>query len=114
MDCYEIWCNLKDSTRDVTFCEDVRAYLGHLQAEGLIHAFRIRRRKLGFGPPELGEFNITIETADLAQLERAFQQVATRAGEVQTLHHAVYSAVTDFKAALYRDFPDAVRIAAGG
>src|SRR5687767_4499090 len=112
MDCYEIWCNLKDSSRDVAFCEDVRRYLGHLQAEGLVRAFRIRRRKLGFGPSELGEFNITIETEDLAQLERAFQQVAGRAGEIESLHHAVYSAVTDFKAALYRDFPEAARVAA--
>jgi hypothetical protein len=106
MDCYEIWCNLKDTSRDVAFCEDVRRYLGHLQDKGLIRDFRIRRRKLGFGPPELGEFNITIEVEDLAQLEQAFQQVTARSGEIEALHHAVYAAVTEFKAALYRDFPD--------
>jgi hypothetical protein len=52
---------------------------------------------------------VTIETLDLAQLERAFQRVASRTGEVEGLHASVNQHVTDFSAALYRDFPDAVR-----
>jgi hypothetical protein len=110
MTSYEIWCNLKDTSRDLQFCRDLQSYLGLLKARGLIQGFRIRRRKLGFGPAELGEFNITIEVADLAQLEQAFQQVAAREGEIEAKHHAVYSQVTDFRAALYRDFPDPVRV----
>jgi hypothetical protein len=114
MDHYHIWCNLIDGTQDLQFCEDVRRYLGHLQEQGLIERFRITRRKLGLGPAELGEFHITIETQDLAQLERAFQQVATRAGEVEALHQAVYSAVKDVRFGLYRDFPDGVRVSGDG
>ncbi len=55
---------------------------------------------------ELGEFHIAIEVQDLAQLERAFQIVSSRADPVESLHQAVNSRVENFKAALYRDFPD--------
>lgn len=109
MDCYEIWFNLRDSARDVDFSRDVAAYLGHLKSRGSIESYRLRRRKLGFGPPELGEFVITIETRDLAQLDSAFQSAASRTGEVETLHRKVYSAVCDVRFALWRDFPDHVR-----
>src|SRR5262245_22100198 len=109
MDYYLIWCNLKDSTRDLEFCAAVERYLDHLRAQGLIEGFRLTRRKLGFGPPVLGEFNITIDTRDLAQLDQAFQHVAARAGETEAFHRAVFSAVTDLTFALYRDFPDPER-----
>jgi hypothetical protein len=109
MDCYEIWCNLKDSSQDLPFCANVARYLGHLREQGWIEGYRLTRRKLGFGPPGLGEFHITIEVRDLAQLEQAFQRVAGRTGEIEALHHAVYSAVKDLQFALYRDFPDPVR-----
>ena len=36
---------------------------------------------------------------------------AARDGEVEKLHARVYSLVTDFRAALYRDFPDPERAA---
>jgi hypothetical protein len=106
---YEIWCNLKDTHADLEFASAMRAYLGYLQREGRIRGFRLTRRKLGFGPPELGEFHVTIETDDLVQLESAFELVAARDGETERLHAGVYSRITDFKAALYRDFPDPQR-----
>lgn len=113
MDYYQIWCNLIDSHNDLEFCENVRSYLGHLQSQGLISGFTITRRKLGFGPAELGEFNITIKTESLAKLEETFQHVAARGGETERLHRLVYSAITDFRSALYRDFPDPVRLPTG-
>jgi hypothetical protein len=109
MQYYEMWCNLRDSRRDLEFARAVDAYLGHLRSAGKIEGFSLKRRKFGFGPRELGEFNITVWTRDLAQLDAAFDVVATRQGEVEQLHAPVYSMVTDFTAALYRDFPDAVR-----
>ena len=106
MDIYDIWVDLKPGQRDLDFVEHVGRYLGKLKAEGLIEGFRISRRKLGLGVPGLGEFHIAIETRDLAQLDRAFQAVSSRADPVETFHHAVNSRVENFKAALYRDFPD--------
>lgn len=109
MDYYQIWCDLKDSSKDLDFTINVKKYLGFLQQQGKINGFTITRRKLGFGPTDLGEFNICIQVEDLAQLESSFQHVATRSGEIEILHKAVYGAVKDTKFALYRDFPDAVR-----
>ena len=109
MDIYHVWCDLKPGQRDLEFSRHIAGYLGKLKSEGLIEGYRLTRRKLGFGVPELGEFHIMIETRDLAQLERAFQTVSTRSDPVESLHHAVNSRVENFKAALYRDFPDSHR-----
>lgn len=54
---YHIWCNLKDSSKDLNFCESVNRYLGHLQSKGLLDGFKITRRKFGFSPPTLGDFH---------------------------------------------------------
>jgi hypothetical protein len=53
---------------------------------------------------------VLIETRDLAQLDSAFTVVSTRDDPVECLHHGVNSLVTDFRAALWRDFPDAQRV----
>jgi len=110
MQYYEMWCNLRESHRDVEFAKAVDAYLGHLQGRGKIAGWRLTRRKFGFAPPGMGEFHITVWTDDLAQLDAAFNVVATRDGEIESLHRPVYSMATDFTSALYRDFPDPVRV----
>ncbi len=109
MNYYTMWCNLRESHKDLEFARNVGAYLGHLKDQGHIEGWRLTRRKFGFGPDGLGEFQITVWTSDLAQLDRAFGHVATRTGDVENLHRPVYSMVTDFKSALYRDFPDPQR-----
>ena len=76
MDIYQIWCNLKPGAKDLDFCAKVDAYFGHLAAEGMVEGHRITRRKLGLGPQEFPEFHITLEVADLAQLDAAFKHVA--------------------------------------
>lgn len=110
MDLYHIWCDLKDGREDMVFAAAVKAYLDHHQAAGRIAAWRLTRRKLGLGPETLGEFHIIIETENLAQLDEAFKAAASRAGDVQRLHAAVYSKVGRASFALTRDFPDANRI----
>ncbi|MCC6950913.1 MAG: hypothetical protein IT433_05645 [Phycisphaerales bacterium] len=112
MNHYEIWVNLKDSRKDLEFCQAVSHYLGHLRDLGRLESWRITRRKFGFGPAGLGEFHISIAFRDLAQFDMAFGEVATRTGEVERLHMPVYSMVTDFQSALYRDFPDPQRVGA--
>ncbi len=110
MNVYHIWFNLKDTHKDVEFAGSLSAYMGYMKERGLIHGFRLTRRKLGFGPPELGEFHAEIQTETLAQLDDAFSAVAARSGELERLHAKVYSQITDFRAALYRDFPDTERM----
>lgn len=111
VDHYHIWCDLKAGVRDLALVEAIQAMLGHLKDQGKLESFAIARRKLGFGPPEIGEWHIAITTRDLAQLDAAFSFVTPRAGEMERLHAAVWSKVENFKSALYRDFPDANRSA---
>ncbi|MBI5431302.1 MAG: hypothetical protein HZA52_00545 [Planctomycetes bacterium] len=111
MNHYHIWCNLKQSHDDLRFASAVREYLDGLRGSGGLANWSLTRRKLGFGHPELGEFHLVLDFPTLADLDRAFGEVATRDGEVEKLHARVYSLVCDFRAALYRDFPDAERAA---
>jgi hypothetical protein len=108
VDVYELSVDLRHGVRDVQLASALEAYLGHLQREEKIHSWRLLRRKLGFGSG--GEFKVLIETRDLAQLDAAFQTVSTRAEPVEGVHHGVNSLVTNFQAALFRDFPDPQRV----
>ena len=108
-DRYHIWCDLRDSSRDLEFCAAVDAWLGHLAAAGAIEGWRIGRRKLGLGPPDIGEFHVEIAVRDLAQLDAAVRTAARRAGEPEDLHAAVFRSVRATRFALYRDFPDPER-----
>ncbi|HEU0129584.1 MAG TPA: DUF6614 family protein [Mycobacteriales bacterium] len=109
MDRYEIYCDLRTGVRDLDLVAALRAYLDRLVGRGVLESWRLTRRKLGFGIDGLGEFHLTLDVRDLAQLDAAFNLVATRDGEVETLHSAVFSRVTNARFALYRDFPDPVR-----
>ena len=109
MDLYHIWCDLKSGVSDVDFSESVERYLDALQSADRIAAFRVTRRKLGFGPNELGEFHIFIEVRDLAQLDQAFREVSTRSAPIEKLHAAVNQSARNVRFALYRDFPDPQR-----
>jgi hypothetical protein len=109
LDIYHVWCDLKPGVGDLAFSEGVAAYLGHLKEQGLIEGWRLTRRKLGLGAPGLGEFHLMIELKHLAQLEAAFQQVASRREPTEGFHFGVNSLVQNAVFALYRDFPDEFR-----
>ncbi len=109
MDVYQAWFNLKEGISDRDFLEALDQYMTHLKGRDAIAGWRLLRRKLGLGPPQLRQFLLMIEVRDLAQLDQAFGQVSTRAGPVEGLHHGVNSLVTDSFFALYRDFPDTGR-----
>jgi len=109
MDLYHAWFNLKPGVGDVEFSERLARYMTHLREHGLIEGHRLTRRKLGLGPRELGEWHLMMEVKDLAQLERAFSNVASRREPTEGFHFAVNSQVHDLQFALYRAFPDPMR-----
>jgi len=110
MDVYHIWADLAEGASDHEFGDAVRAYCERLESDGHIAGWRLTRRKLGLGHPRLPEWHITLEFTGLAQLDAAFDRVATRSGQIEGLHHAVNSRVGEVFFALYRDFPDANRV----
>jgi len=109
MDIYHIWCDLKSGVSDIEFTEAATSYLNSLVDKDGLAGFRITRRKLGLGLPELGEFHLMLEFNNLAQLDSSFAMVASRADPVEGFHFSVNSKVSSVKFALYRDFPDSVR-----
>lgn len=111
MNIYQIWVDLAPGVSDLDFVDSLRAYLGYLAERGKLSGFRVLRRKLGFGPEGLGEFAISLEFNDLAQIDDAFSTAAARTGEAEKLHFDVFFKVRNFRSALYRDFPDPVRVA---
>ena len=110
MDVYAISFDLKPGVSDTTFADHVAAYLGALKADGRIAHWRLLRRKLGFGPPGAGEWQVLIETNGLAQLDDAFAHVASRAGPIEAMHYEVNRHATNITFSLMRDFPDAERV----
>jgi len=107
VDVYEISVDLRPGVRDTDFVAAVDGYLGMLRRDGRIESWRLLRRKLGLGGTH--EFKVLIETRDLAQLDAAFDAVARRDEPVEGAHVGVNSLVTNFRAALYCDFPDPQR-----
>lgn len=109
MDHYHIWVDLKPGVKDLDLASGIEGLLGNLKGKGLLEGFSLQRRKLGFGPDALGEWHVDIVTKDLAQLDAAFNHMTPRTGEMERLHAMVWSKVENYKAGLYRDFPDANR-----
>lgn len=101
-----IWFDLRQGVKDLDIADAIDAMLAHLRDAGSIEAWNLTRRKLGFGPPSLGEFFLDIQVKDMVQLEAAFDTVTPRSGEMERLHAAVWSKVTGFQSGLWRDFPD--------
>lgn len=110
MNIYHIWADLKDSRKDIEFVEAVNEFLQYFQDKDEIASWRITRRKLGFGPKELGEFHIMIECETLDALDKIFGEIATREPELWKLHVPVFSLVARVQTGLWRDFPDEGRI----
>jgi hypothetical protein len=100
---YQIWCNLKDGSKELEFHEYSMKYLGYLRNHAWIADYHITRRGPGSGLAELGEFNITMEVHDLSLLRQPLEPVSPHNHEIEKLYGAVYSLVKDVKFALYRD-----------
>lgn len=109
MDYYHGWFDLKPGVKDTDFARGLARYMAHLKDKGLIEGWKLSRRKLGLAPPEFGEFHLVIETRNMAQLDEAFNHVASRAEPVESVHFEVNSKVQNARFGLYRDFPDPVR-----
>jgi hypothetical protein len=109
MDIYHVWFDLAPGARDTEAVAACTQFCERLRDRGLA-GYRITRRKLGLGPSELGEFHLLLEFEGLAALDSAFAAVAARSEPIEGLHHAVNGRVRNTRFALYRDFPDAVRV----
>ena len=109
MDIYNAWFDLKPGISDMEFSDRLAAYMDSLKNDGLMHGWRLMRRKLGLSASPVGEFHLMMEFMDMTQLDSAFHRVGTRREPIEILHFCVNSLVDHVQFALYRDFPDPIR-----
>ena len=109
-DIYHIWADKKKGISDIDFANNMRKFLQHLVDEGKMNSFRITRMKLGFRSiQDLPEWHMMMEFDNMAQLEKAFNRVVPRKGELEKEHISFNKFVEDnIQHALYRDWPDAI------
>ena len=109
-DIYHIWADKKKGISDIDFANNMRKFLQHLVDEGKMNSFRITRMKLGFRSiQDLPEWHMMMEFDNMAQLDKAFERVVPRKGELEKEHVSFNKFVEDnIQHALYRDWPDAI------
>ena len=109
-DIYHIWADKKKGISDIDFAKNMRKFLQHLVDEGKMNSFRITRMKLGFRSiQDLPEWHMIMEFDNMAQLDKAFDRVVPRKGELEKEHISFNKFVEDnIQHALYRDWPDAI------
>ena len=109
-DIYHIWADKKKGISDIDFANNMRKFLQHLVNEGKMNSFRITRMKLGFRSiQDLPEWHMMMEFDNMAQLDKAFERVIPRKGELEKEHISFNKFVEDnIQHALYRDWPDAI------
>ena len=109
-DIYHIWADKKKGISDLDFANNMRKFLQHLVNEGKMNSFRITRMKLGFRSiADLPEWHMMMEFDNMAQLDKAFERVVPRKGELEKEHVSFNKFVEDnIQHALYRDWPDAI------
>ena len=109
-DIYHVWANKKKGISDIDFAKNMRKFLQHLVDEGKVNSFRITRCKLGFRSiQDLPEWHMMMEFDNMAQLDKAFDRVVPRKGELEKEHISFNKFVEDnIQHALYRDWPDAI------
>ena len=107
-DIYHIWADKKKGISDIDFANNMRKFLQHLVNEGKMNSFRITRCKLGFRSiQDLPEWHMMMEFDNMAQLEKAFNRVVPRKGQLEKEHISFNKFVEDnIQHALYRDWPD--------
>src|SRR6476619_5834742 len=78
MDYYQGWFDLKRGVKDTAFARSLPHYMSHLKERGLIEGWKVSARNLGLAPKQFGDVHLVIETRNHAQLDDAFNHVASR------------------------------------
>ena len=105
MDIYNVWADKAGDIDDKTWIENMQAFMQQLIDEGKMERYRIMRMKLGFRSMDIPEWHIMMEFNDMAQLEKAFQRVDKREGDLEAKHVSFNQFVEDdIQHALFRDW----------
>ena len=106
-DIYHIWADHHKDVDAYVFANKMRKFLDGLVEMGRMKSYRLTRSKLGFRSMDMPEFHVMMEFDNMAQLEKAFNRVVPRKGQLEKEHISFNKFVEDnIQHALYRDWPD--------
>jgi|SRR6056297_153277 len=109
MTSYLCFIDLRDTAKALSFAAALDAWMSHLQAQGVIQSWTLRRRKLNLAAGPYRDFLLEIDVVDLEQLERAFRCAGRQDDDTARLYAMVHDHVGLADMALYRRFPDPER-----
>ncbi len=99
---YQIWFDLKNKSSDHEFQKNVKSFLDLIKQRGLILDYLILRRKFGFGPEGIGEFNIHIVVDNIDTLDKISELMIKGDKEILNIHKKMAKFIKNIKYGLYK------------
>jgi len=106
---YHCMIDLKPNANALAFAHAVQHWFGALQDAGKIDSWHLQRRKLHLAGPGFGDFLLTVDLRDLAQLDLAFSHLGGQDGGAARAYDQMHGMIDRFEVGLYRSFPDGVQ-----
>lgn len=107
MNLYHCMIELRQDCRALAFAKAVDGWMTYLHSRGLIHSWRLMRRKFGLASGTHPDFLLEVEVPGLAALEDAFTALATADEEAGRRYDLMHQMIASVAVGLYRPYPDA-------
>ncbi len=109
MTSYHCMIDLKPNANALAFAHAVDHWFTELQRAGKVEAWKLQRRKLHLAGTGFGDFLLSVELRDLAQLDLAFGHLGAAGDAASRAYEQMHGMIERFEVGLYRDFPDPVQ-----
>lgn len=109
MTTYHCMINLKPGANALAFAHAVQNWFGMLKSAGKIESWHLQRRKLHLAGPGFGDFLISLQLRDMAQLDLAFGHLGEHQDVSLRAYEQMHGMIDQLEVGLYRDFPDPVQ-----
>ena len=109
MTTYHCMIDLKPNANALAFAHAVNHWFTGLKDAGKISGWHLQRRKLHLAGPGFGDFLLSIDVLDLAQLDLAFAHLGGQDDSAARAYDQMHGMIERFEVGLYRSFPDPVQ-----
>lgn len=106
MNLYHCMIELRSGAKALAFAAAAEAWMGHLEAQGMIRSWRLMRRKFGLASAGHADFILEVEVDGLSQLDEAFAALAQGDDAVERRYDQFHQMIAKAEVGLYRPYPD--------
>ena len=106
MNLYHCMIELKSGARALAFASAVDHWMTHLQGQGMIHDWRLLRRKFGLSSGRHSDFMLEIEMEGMAQMEQTFRRLGQDNSDAEQHYDQMHQMIGSVEIGLYRPYPD--------